>query len=282
VSITVLQIHYDEATRASLDPAFMPLDNSQSEHPEWYEFWPMLSYLRQNGLPRYGDWLGFLSPRFTSKTGVTGEALFGLIQNLSHEYDALIVSHQDWDQIAYFQNSFEQADHWHPDLSKYSQDFLDHAGVKLDIRSHVGTANNTIFCNYIIAKADYWAEWQEMAEKLLAYVRDNPHPSAAKLRGRTSYVSETNQVPARAFIQERLANIILANDLYRVAFIDAGLSTPTNDVLFADTGRNRKLLNTLNVLKQEYLNTRDTDYLDMFHKLRAAVEPIQKLNLWSR
>lgn len=42
--IRVFQIFYNEETRASLDPDFEPLDNSDSERADWYEYWLKLAF----------------------------------------------------------------------------------------------------------------------------------------------------------------------------------------------------------------------------------------------
>jgi len=42
--LRVFQIHYDAASRAALDPDFEPLDNSRSERPDWYEYWPIRQF----------------------------------------------------------------------------------------------------------------------------------------------------------------------------------------------------------------------------------------------
>ena len=37
---------FDEATRALLDPGFLPLDNTANRRPEWYELWVIREFLR--------------------------------------------------------------------------------------------------------------------------------------------------------------------------------------------------------------------------------------------
>jgi hypothetical protein len=70
--IHAFQIFYNAATRAAVDPAFQPLDNSANERPDWYGYWPILSFFEAN--PDLDDdaFYGFLSPLFGAKTGLTG------------------------------------------------------------------------------------------------------------------------------------------------------------------------------------------------------------------
>src|SRR5262245_36882917 len=69
--IRAFQIFYDEGTRALLDRDFEPLDNTRSERPDWFEYWPIRDYLSRNELNESALY-GFLSPRFRDKTALTG------------------------------------------------------------------------------------------------------------------------------------------------------------------------------------------------------------------
>jgi len=83
--IHAFQIFYNDATKASLDPDFEPLDNSANERPDWYEYWPMRDYFFANALDE-AAYYGLFSPLFFRKTqlrvkqvmaiaGLAGEAL---------------------------------------------------------------------------------------------------------------------------------------------------------------------------------------------------------------
>jgi hypothetical protein len=69
--IRAFQIFYDEKTRASLDRDFEPLDNTDSERADWYEYWPIRNWLSRNELNE-SSYYGFLSPRFGEKTRLSG------------------------------------------------------------------------------------------------------------------------------------------------------------------------------------------------------------------
>jgi hypothetical protein len=57
--IRAFQIFYDEKTRASLDRDFEPLDNTDSERADWYEYWPIRNWLSRNELNE-SSYYGFL------------------------------------------------------------------------------------------------------------------------------------------------------------------------------------------------------------------------------
>lgn len=47
-TIKLYQIYYNEETRSKIDPLYIPLDNSNSPKPEWFEFYPIKCFLDQN------------------------------------------------------------------------------------------------------------------------------------------------------------------------------------------------------------------------------------------
>lgn len=119
----VFQIFYDGSTKASIDLGFIPLDNTNNTRPDWYEFWVILQFLLQHDL-KDDHWYGFLSPKFKFKTGLTSDNIYEFLGAIESDgYDAAIAS-PCWDQIAYYQNLFEQGEVVHPRITSLSQSFL--------------------------------------------------------------------------------------------------------------------------------------------------------------
>ena len=83
------QIYYDEASRRSLMPGVIPLDNSKNERPDWFEFWVMLNFLRNNTL-QDNAWYGFISPKFKSKTGLSSGDVVQKINTEGANADVLL------------------------------------------------------------------------------------------------------------------------------------------------------------------------------------------------
>ena len=79
-NIKIYQIFYDYLTKKSIQPGFIPLDNSENLRPDWFEFWPMLNSFRKNEI-KEDTWYGFLSPNFTLKTGFNSDTVLKIIKN---------------------------------------------------------------------------------------------------------------------------------------------------------------------------------------------------------
>ncbi|MCC6303314.1 MAG: hypothetical protein IT489_11025 [Gammaproteobacteria bacterium] len=265
--IFVHQIFYDQASRDGLDPGFIPLDNSVNARPDWYEFWVIRNFLRNNSL-KEGAWYGFLSPRFTQKSGFTSGAVIGALQKYDARADVALFS-VGWDQLAYFLNPFEQGEIWHPGLSRAAQSFFDEIGLGVDLSRLVTYAKTSVFSNYIIAKPGFWAEWLAIADRFFDRVESGALPG---LGGTTSYGSALNQAPMKTFIQERFASVILARGRYRAIVADQSQHAPIFTRLFRDGPQTRRMLQACDLLKEKYCLTQDNDYLDMYYKIRKDIE----------
>jgi hypothetical protein len=85
--IHLYQLYYDDVSKGRLDPAFTPLDNSDSKRPDWFEYWAMRRILSANTFADE-DYLGIFSPRFFEKTGFTGV----MVRDLVAKSDAEVVA----------------------------------------------------------------------------------------------------------------------------------------------------------------------------------------------
>jgi hypothetical protein len=263
MNINIYQIFYDVRTRAALDPGFIPLDNSDPKVKGWYEFWPILNFLNNQKLNE-GDWYGFLSPKFESKIGISSREVMELIEQNSSRADVLLLS-PEWDQISYFKNVFEQGEMWHPGLKALSQKLLDSIGVRINLDEVVMDASNSVFSNYVIAKKRYWDKWQEYAQLFYEFATLNAEYN--KTLDGIIY----NNYPMKAFIQERLASVVLATSVFPTINIDQSDWATINTILFDDSLETRKLLKQCNELKSQYRRTGDLQYLDNYWKVRGGI-----------
>lgn len=266
----VYQIYYDEATKASMDKGFIPLDNMSNLRPDWYEFWVILQFLQKHQLEK-DQWYGFLSPKFKYKTGCTSNNIYEYLSAVDEEnYEVAIVS-PSWDQAAYYVNPFEQGEVIHPGISKLTQSFLNEIGVPLDIKNLVSDSNSTVFSNFIIAKPDYWLQWKNIAEKFFEFVEKSEHQDAQKMNQDTHYPSSKMLAPMKTFIQERFPSIILELSDLNVANLNSSESSPIFEKLFHLDLYTRGQLQTCDALKQQYRLTKEKKFLDAYYVVRSLI-----------
>ena len=261
--IEIYQIYYNEATRQSLDPDFIPLDNTHGPK-EWYEFYPMLQFLNTHELDD-DTYYGFLSPKFFEKTGVCGKDLHQIIQRHAIDVDGnrvdVFLSSVGFNSLTYHQNVFYQGERNHPGFLSLMQLSLRKMGIFLDLKSMISTNYNSAFCNYVIAKKRYWQQWQKIANQFYALVENDQSEIGRMLRQNTNYMADP--APMRAFIQERFVSVVLAMDGYRT--MPFGFETSKLN-LDADN-----IFGLCHYFKTKYEQTRNMEDLLMYQKLKELV-----------
>jgi hypothetical protein len=259
-SVSIYQIYYDEASRQKLDSGFIPLDNSLNARPDWFEFWVILNFLRNNEL-RDDTWYGFLSPKFTSKTRLPGCEIKELLTRLDPSYSVAIFSHTV-DQLIFFDNVFAQGEFWHPGMTDLTNTFLRASGLNIDVRRMVSHSHNAGFSNYIVAKAPFWRNWRLFADAFWSYVEHGDAEAAGMIKGITTYNQSFG--PMKTFMQERLMAIILAITNSKV------YATPLEITLGHYEPEIREVLISMDVLKRRHLETDDPRLLEAFRAIREG------------
>jgi hypothetical protein len=265
MKLRIYQIFYNDETKNKILPGFIPLDNTRNLRPDWFEFWVILSFLRNNILDD-DAWYGFLSPKFYEKTGFDSDFILSVIENHGAFRNVALFS-PGWDQLAYFLNPFEQGEVWHPGLMAASQKFVNKYQLEINLSTLVSDTTSSVFSNYVIAKKEFWIQWRKMAEQFFEYVENSSEHQVT-----TSYGSLENQFPMKTFIQERLANLILCTNTFKVLSPDQSFSAPIFTRLFPDDMKTRRLLQTCDLMKKKYRESKDETYLKMYWSIRGDIK----------
>lgn len=260
----IYQIYYDDKTRHMLLPGFIPLDNSSNARPDWFEFWVILNFLRENPLED-GVWYGFLSPKFYEKTGFDSRFVLAMVEKYGEDANVALFS-PSWDQLSYFLNPFEQGEVWHPGLLPLSQKFIDSIHLNIDLKSLVSDTHSSVFSNYVIAKKEFWGEWKRVAEAFFEYAENN-----SEFKKHVSYGSVQNQYPMKTFIQERFASLILSVGTFRVLTLDQSMTGQIFTRLFPNDIKTRRLLQSCDLMKSKYRETLDNKFIEMYWTLRKDI-----------
>jgi hypothetical protein len=260
----IYQIFYSEETRAELDPGFIPLDNVSNERPDWREYWPIRKFLLNNTLDP-DDHYGFFSPKFGLKTRLKADAVQAFVAQAGNSDAVLFSPFPDFS--AFYFSVFEQAHASHPGFLEGCQEFLRAVDLNVDLKEIINDSTNTVFCNYFVAKATFWAKWLELTEKLFAVCEQAGSPLGQKLRANVSYGSDA--VPLKVFVMERIASLVLSlhPELRTTAYcpygmIWSGISTleiSQRELLYCDA------------LKMAYRRQRYPQFLDEYLAVRTAI-----------
>ncbi|MBY4598038.1 hypothetical protein [Ottowia caeni] len=257
----LFQIYYDEASSRSLDPDFIPLDNRNSERADWFEYWPIRQTLLKQAF-KDEEYVGFFSPRFKEKTGLSGAEVIARMGSATQEVVSFSPSLHEG---ALFLNSFYQAEALHPGCLSQSQEFLDTA--KIDIKLHflVQDQSRIIFSNYFVAKYRFWKKWQDLTNQLFEICERRDGPLSQRLNAITRHRGKTGY-QMKIFIMERMVSIALElENLNAEIGKDPILETKygTGPVL-------RKLL-ALDALKTQYIKTGNKSFIGQYMKMQKEL-----------
>ncbi|VTU22951.1 hypothetical protein SRS16CHR_03154 [Variovorax sp. SRS16] len=258
------QIFYDEATRAALDPGFVPMDNLANARPDWFEYWSIRRFFLGTVLNE-NDLYGFFSPKFRTKTGLSAEAVRQFVGDGTASRADVYLFSPVWGAACYFRNVFEQGERFHPGLLPVSQAFFDAAGWRVDLRQLVMSTRTTVFCNYFVATPRFWRRWFEVGEALFRIAEDPDHPLARHLVTFTAHNPAANIYQFKAFLQERIASFLLCvEDWNTVACDFSALPDP-----LWPAHLQRDLL-VLDALKMSYVDTGLRLFIDEFDRRRSG------------
>ena len=208
-NVHIFQIYYDEATKASLDPGFLPLDNSDNPRPDWREYWPIRNFLLKTDLEEQ-RFYGFFSPKFRDKTSLEAQHCYTFIAKNSKDTDVFLFSPSIFaDQMAFYQNVFLQNIRQDPKNSAHIVNALKVLDPRVDIHQLVNHSGNTVFSNYFVARPRFWRVWLEKCELIFKEAEENISEVGKGLNSVTSYPSPAQ---VKVFIIERIAPLILASD----------------------------------------------------------------------
>lgn len=266
---SIFQIFYNEKSRRVLDSGFAPLDNSNSEHPEWFEFLPILRFLQSTTLVDE-HWYGFLSPKFREKTGLSSAQLFSFLDQFPTGCDVFLATH-GMDRIIWFDNVFHQGESWHKGLLQASQAFVDYARLNVEVRSLISHSYNAAFSNFVVAKPRYWRRWQLMAERLLLF-SEEPGDLNGFVTAPTRHRSQ--DVPMLVFLQERLSALVLLDRSLMCARL------PLTFSLRQYGARMQEMFIAMDVLKREYLGNRKDALWSAYRSLQDQLEYDRRSHLF--
>lgn len=211
-AIDLYHIAYSEKTRQEVPAGYRVLDNLDSSHNDWREYWPIRNFLLGQPLDEE-SYYGFFSPRFQEKTGLDHAQACTFIQAAGADTDVISFSPQA-DMGSFFLNVFEQEELFQPGFTAASEAFLLTIGMPLQLGSLVMDSRQIIFSNYFVARPAFWRDWLTVNEKLFAICEGPDSTAKESLVAQTTY---PGSVQRKVFLMERIASLLLTiNPKWRV------------------------------------------------------------------
>lgn len=205
MAVRIHQIFYDVAQRPALDPAFAPYDNTTNPEPEWREY-HVFQTAWLAGMCRPGDVTGFVSWKFTSKTGVPGRDFLAFIDR--HPGHDVYFLHPHRVEPRPFTNIWQQAEVHHPGIIGLAQRIFDAIGEPVDLAALEQPREQVLFCNYWAGSHGFWQAYMDLAGRVARQIREGLDEADRRLAwSRADRLIDAPYVP---FIMERLFSTLLA------------------------------------------------------------------------
>lgn len=260
----IYQICYSDATLRDRDPGFLCLDCRDNPRPDWREYWHIRRFLLGETL-REGDYYGFFSPKFKSKTGLDASTVYNFIASRGGKADVILFS-PFFDQGAFALNLFEQGQAQHADIMRAFTGSAALIAPGLDLETLVMDSRHVVFCNYFVAKPAFWREWLRCCEAIFATAEAGGTDFAASLNAGTNH--DGGIAPNKVFVIERIASLILSTQARWAVTTYNPMLLPFSTAMVA---RRPKSLMMLDALKIAWNEQQLPEFLNEFFTLRAEL-----------
>ena len=238
--VELFQIAYSEQSLADIGAGYSVLDNRTDSDPGWREYWPMRRYLLDHLDALEADtWVGFFSPKFAAKTGLSHADVVRFVQESPADTDVVTFSPQP-DMGSMFLNVFEQNELFDPGFTAATDVFLRSIDIEIDLRTLVMDSRQVVFSNFVVARPRFWKRWLDINEALFAVCEGPDSPLRSMLVATTTY---PGAVERKVFLMERIASLVLALDdtlvvkpynTFRCAWSATRLGTHTLEAVLSD------------------------------------------------
>lgn len=201
MSATVYQIKYSEQVVGTFDPAFIEYDCLQNPRPEKREIAHMLCFYDESTWRQQGfEHFGLVSPKFSSKTGISGKAFIDWIET-NPGYDVYFIN--PFPQLSYWHfNVWTQGEFWHPSLTDLANALFAAAGFSIRVEDLPrNTASSLLYCNFWVGNERFWRIYMAFIRKLDGVVNDLDAENRRKLFELAPHYAPAAYFP---FIFERL------------------------------------------------------------------------------
>ena len=172
MTVSIYQIQYSDDVVGAFDPAFLKYDCRDNPESEKREVAHMLRFYDEGRWKHLGiTHFGLVSPKFASKTGVSGESFVNWI-NANPGYDVYFIN--PFPQLSWWNfNVWTQGEFWHPGLTELGDALFSAAGYPIQIELLPrNTAASLSYSNYWVGSEGFWDIFMAFVRQLVAAVDD--------------------------------------------------------------------------------------------------------------
>jgi len=166
--------------------------------------------------------------------------------------------------------------------------FIELIGLNIDLEAVLMHGDNTVFCNYFVAKKSFWLKWAELAEVFFREVESGVGDFSVMMNAMTHYAKQP--LPLKIFTQERLVNLLtcqklFASSSYNVFDLPSSttpLSKYINECISMNALKKRFVEEGDVLCYKEYIETHDrialsTGIYDLYNKRNKILDKLHSI-----
>lgn len=199
MEIKIWQIYFAKWQLATLDPDFIPYDNSPCPTPDLREFYVFRKEYLEGRVPA-DAYAGYFSWKFKEKTGMTGKEFESYCQ-ANPGYDVYFVN--PFPLEIHYGNVWLQGEASHSNkIVKITQKIFDKIGYKTDLRTLPANLRTAAFCNFWVGNKKFWDGYMSFCLPIWDYIfNEMPANEKAEL---FSIADKERKASYFSFVFERL------------------------------------------------------------------------------
>ncbi len=273
-NVKLFHISYSQETLKEVPEGFRVLDNLDNPRPDWFEYWPIRKYLKENKLNK-DNYYGFFSPKFYLKTGHDFHSLKEKLSSIDEKNELIFICPQP-EVGGIFQNIYYGSNFTDPGALEIYQNIFRSIDLNINLKTFITDSRNTIYSNYFIAKPVFWKHWLDVCEKIFNLAEGNTQNSLLQqeLNKKTSYGSGAER---KIFIIEGIASVLIKQYDYNFQSLEINEEKSAKGT-FHDIKKEALICDSLKI---SYQITQSKSYLDLFNQIsqNSLVNLINKKSL---
>ena len=256
----IFQICFEKDQIERVDPLFTPFDNTENLHPELREY-QSFKRIYEEDRAKGLDAFGVFGPRWQEKLRFSAETITNAIDN-NPGYHVYVFNHaRVVDALTH--NVWEHGEVFHKGIQRVTESALKAAGYDTKVLNEV-MGSNVCYSSYFVAKKVFWRDYLDFLDDMKSRFEDLTGEDARIYRSSANY-SRDKELTMFPFIVERLFSTFLhLNKEYKV------YSNPYDYSVY-QVPEFESLLETLNHLKRQSIETKNIDTYKRWHGLRERI-----------
>jgi len=206
MTISIYQIQYSTNVTGTFDSSFIKYDCRDYPEPDKREIAHMLRFYDEGAWKEQKpEYFGLVSPKFTDKAKISGQAFIDWVQS-NPGYDVYFIN--PFPQLNYWHfNVWTQGEFWHPGLVELANALFAAAGYSIQIdKLPRNTSASLLYSNYWVGNEKFWNIYMAFVRKLVASVDNLSSDNKKKLFELAPHYTPATYFP---FIFERLFSTFL-------------------------------------------------------------------------